>query len=476
MRILKAATTCVVSLTLIIAAVVLLSIPISIYERPGDLLAVDNAGALLIDNVNVVDVVTGNVVPSRQISISGGVIVAINPAGTLPDGGATRIDAQGAFVTPGLFDMHVHIHDRKYLAANLAYGVTSVRSMRGLPMHLRWKNELANGEWLGSTLYTSSPVLDGAKYAHALQQVVTSPDEARRLVRKYQADGYDLIKAYGYLDKAVYEAIIDEATNIGFPVAKHGPIPVEGATIESNAGLQSLEHVEDIFQGPLEFGFEREVLLDWITQLKRIDPYLTPTLATFDHLTQLSNRKEKFIETLTLETINPLYKTINREFEVKRWLAADAGLAEWNRKVAAYLGEIARNLDEQEIKLLVGSDAGTLYMPAGTSTHREIALLTAAGISKLTVLQAATINAARAMNLTEQYGSVEDGKIADLVLVKTNPLLDLKVLANPQAVVKSGQWLSGEDIRALKESAKSPSNLYISLGRLLQDLLWRALG
>lgn len=192
------------------------------------------------------------------------------------DQGDRVIDAQGAYLIPGLFDMHVHVHDRKYLGLYLAHGVTSVRNTRGLPMHLRWKKELDQGQWLESNLFMSSPVLDGEKYAHALQQVVTSPDDARKLVRKYKRDGCDLIKAYGFLDRDVFLAILEEAKRVDIPVAKHGPNPVEGLPLSSNRGLQSLEHVEDILQGALDFNFDPDVLRDWVKELKGLSPVATP--------------------------------------------------------------------------------------------------------------------------------------------------------------------------------------------------------
>jgi len=457
-----------------VIALALLSIPISIVETPSDLLKVDNSMPLLLDNVNVVDVKTGRILENSQLRIADGVISSIEPAGTLAGQEFKRIDLEGAYITPGLFDMHVHIHDRKYLALNLSKGVTSVRNMRGLPMHLRWKQELKDDRWLGSNLYTSSPVLDGEKYAHALQQVVTSPEEARELVKNYQRAGFDLIKVYGYLDARVFEAIVDEAKKLSMPVAKHGPNPVAGLALESNRGLQSLEHVEDIFQGPLNYKFDREALVQWIGQFKEIEVAVTPTLATFDHLTRLSEQKMEFVESLPLNTLNPLYKMINGEFEVSRWLAANEKQIQWNKKEAAFLLEIVKELDDQGIKLLVGSDAGTLYMPPGLSTHREMALMLKAGLSPLTVLRAGTINAAESLAIDQRFGSIEVGKVADLVVVTHNPLDDLATLSQPEAVIKAGQWISASDLVALRKSAENPSSFYISLGRLLEDLLTRA--
>ena len=456
-------------------ALILLAIPLSILEKPGDLRPVDNTQVLLLDNAQVVDVAAGEVIPGQKLLLVGGRIRAIGPE-VADSGEAPRIiDLQGAYVIPGLFDMHVHLHDRKYLGMYLANGVTTVRNMRGLPMHLRWKQELASGEWLGSNLITSSPVLDGEKYAHALQQVVTSPERARELVIKYHRDGYDLIKAYGYLDSDVFSVIREQAQALQFPVAKHGPNPIEGLELDANRGLQSLEHVEDIFQGPLGFSFDQGAMVSWVRELKALDPAVTPTLATFHHLVQLSRHKSDFVNTLPLDTLNPLYRALNKEFTVQRWLASSDEQAEWNVKVEAFLKTIVAELDRQGIMLLVGSDGGTMYMPPGSSTLLEIELLAEAGVPFHRVLQAATINAASVLGVARDYGTVEAGRVADLVVVTENPLDDLATIARPVAVIKAGQWLGQAELAALRESARQPSGFYISMGRLLEDLLDRAL-
>jgi hypothetical protein len=463
----------VVALIAGVFLVITLSIPISIYETPNDLLEVDIPSTLTVDNVHLVDVRTGEIQRDRQLRIVDGRITEINATGSVHAEGTDAIDAGGAFVTPGLFDMHVHIHDRKYFGLYLAHGVTTVRNMRGLPMHLRWKRELQNREWLGSNLYTSSPVLDGEKYAHALQQVVTSPDEARRLVRLYQDAGYDVIKAYGFLDAPVFEAIVEEANAIGIPVTKHGPNAIQGLPLSSNRGLQSLEHVEDILQGALDFNFEPDALDEFLVELKSLNPVVTPTLTTYDHLTQLSEFKESFVDELPMQTLNPLYRTINREFVVNRWLASDDGQVEWNKKCRDHLLQIVKAMDDKEVKLVVGSDAGTLYLPPGVSTHREIELMVQAGMSPESVLKAGTINAAETLGIDDQYGTIEVGKVADLIIVESNPLENLALLKNPKSVIKSGQWLSETELQKLRTSGQNPSSFYVSCGRLLQDVLSR---
>jgi len=460
---------------LLTLAALLLAIPLSILEMPDDLSPVTHPEDLALDNVHYVNVNTGEIVRNQRIYLSKGRIAAIESSTPSTKKQIKVIDLKGAYIVPGLFDMHVHLHDRKYLGLYLAYGVTSVRNMRGLPMHLRWKDELDRGEWLGSNLYSSSPVLDGEKYAHALQQTVVSPEKARALVRQYKKDGYDLIKAYGYLDKDVFNAIKEEAKRLDFPVAKHGPNPIDGLTLQSNADFQSLEHVEDIFQGPLNFSFDRDKMIAWISALKEINPTVTPTLATFNHLTQLSQKKTAFVDTLPLNTLNPLYRIINREFTVNRWLGASSEQVNWNNKEEKFLFEIVKELDNQNVSLLVGSDGGTLYMPPGISTHLEIELMEKAGVSPIKILQAATINAATALRINDRSGSIDVNKIADLLVLSENPLKNLRTLSQPIAVIKSGQWLDELELNSLRQSGENPSNLYISVGRLLEDLLGRSM-
>lgn len=322
-------------------------------------------------------------------------------------------------------------------------------------------------------MFVSSPVLDGPKYAHALQQVVNSPEHARLLVNQYQHSGYDLIKVYGYLAPDVYEAIMDEARNIGMPIAKHGPYSPTEEPFKWLDTVQSLEHVEDIFQGPLNFQFDSERLDDYIQNIKTIRPYITPTLATFDHLTQLSIHKQAFVEQIPLQQLNPFFKWLYGMESVERWLNASQENADWNTKELAFLKQLTRSLSDNDIPLLVGSDAGTMYMTAGISTHIEMQLMHDAGISDERILRYATLNAARAMQLDQEYGAVEPGRWADFVITAENPLHNIRALQQPLAVVKSGQYIDRDALDQLLKLADSPAGFYVGLGMLLEDILTR---
>lgn len=471
-RFLKSITFYCLIVLFITLSTISISIPLAKYVVPGDLMPVDNQTAITIDNINIIPMVTGGILPNRQLVIRDGIIRAINPAGTVAGKSSRLIDGKGAFVTPGLFDMHVHLYDAKYLMLNLAYGVTSVRAMGGTPEALRWKKSLSNNEWLASNLYLSSAIFDGEQ-THILNQSVTSEQQGRQLVRRAKAEGYDLVKAYGYLEKEVFEAIVDEARKIAMPVAKHAPHPVKGSDWSWIEGLQSLEHVEDIFQGPLEYKFDHEKLEQTAKKLYSLKVPVVPTLTTFDHLTQLSNQKQDFIDTLPLEYLNPMYREIIRRYSVNRWLADSQTQSQFHSRERYFLFEIVKVLNKHEVKLLVGSDAGTMYTISGESTHREMALLNQAGLSTDEVLKAATIYAAETLDVESRYGSIEIGKVADLVLATGNPLDDLSHLKSPFAVVKNGQWLSQPTLLELKASAMNTTGYYWSFIRMLEGVLVR---
>jgi len=469
----KAIFSIVLMFVLLMATLIITSIFLLDYFKPSGQMEVDNKDTLIVNNVNIVSVNTNQIFNNRQLVIRKGIIETINETNSQVASKVRVIDGKGAYVTPGLFDMHVHLYDRKYLMLNLAYGVTSVRNLNGKKMHLRWKDELQDEEWLGSNLYLSSPILAG-EGTHALNQQVLSPEEGREQVRKAQSDGYDLIKMYGYLSAEIFEAIIDEANKVNIAIAKHGPHPAKGTDWNSLKGLQSLEHVEDIFQGPLSYQFNHQKLQLIAKKIKALNVAIVPTLETFNHLTQLSKNKEDFINTLDLDYLNPLHFDIESHFTVSRWLKDNSQQSAYHVKKLQFLLEIVKVLNEHQVKILVGSDAGTMYTLPGIATHNEMQLLIQSGLSNFEVLQAATINAAQALGIGHEYGTVEVGKIADLILVTNNPLDDIGHLKAPIAVIKNGQWLGKTQLKKLKISAKDNDSYFWSFINLVEDLLTRA--
>ncbi|MBT8065673.1 MAG: amidohydrolase family protein [Gammaproteobacteria bacterium] len=459
----------IVILAVILIIIVFAATPLARLESPDDLSTPDNKQALAIDNVNLITVSEEQVLVDRQLLIRNGVIEAIRSAGETVGDEYRLIDANGAYLIPGLIDMHVHAFDRKYLALTLAYGVTSVRNMGGYPMHLRWKKQLLDGEWLGSNLYASTPIMNGKKNSNPLaHKVVTDPEVARQKVRDFHAQGWDFVKVYTRLSVPVYEAIIEEAQKLDMPVAGHVPYAVVAADYELSEPLITLEHTEEIFQGPLGYAFDDEAVASVARQLRAMNATVTPTLMIFDHLAQLARDKQDFADSLELQYLNPFMKYFESKTSVTRWLTASDKTRDAMAQRNDFFQYITGVLHENGVNLVLGSDSGIMYAVPGISTHVEIALLQKAGLPNAAILRMATLNAAAALGVADRFGSIEQGKVADLVLSATNPLTDLAGLQAPSAVIKNGQWLGPDALQQLKDSAENPSNAYLTFGRLLE--------
>ena len=459
-------------LLLIVVVAFAASIPAARWEQPSDLRPANNDQPLAIDNVNLVTMVDEQLLVDRQLLIRNGTIERIELAGAPVSGEYRRIDVQGGYLMPGLFDMHVHAMDRKNLVLSLAHGVTSVRNMGGFPMHLRWKRELADGRWLGSNLFSATPTMNGEVNANPLgEKIVTDSDKARQLVREYHSQGWDFIKVYARLEVPVYEAIVDEAERLDFPVAGHVPYPVVATDYRLAQALATVEHTEEIYQGPLNYQFDDVAVEAIARQLKEMNATVTPTLMIFDHLTQLAHDKQSFLDELPLEYLNPLTRRFVDSTAGARWLGASEELQESLQKRNLYFQFMTRVLHETGVNLVLGSDWGAIYAIPGSSTHDEIALLQEAGLPTNAILEMATINAARVLRVDDRLGSIAEGKTADLILVGHNPLTDPGRLRQPDAVIKNGQWLGTKELDMLKKSASNPSNTYFTMGRVLEFLL-----
>lgn len=434
----------------------------------------ENAGKrnglpLYIDNVNIVDINTGQVIENRQLLILNGKIAAIKPAQTLiADENYTRHDGKGLYVMPGLIDMHVHAFDPAAFIIALSHGVTHLRLLNGVKEHLVWRKELADGSRIGSTITVSSPIISGFKNAR-MHYSAHTPMDATRAVAKAKQQGYDLIKAYGNLTAPVLNALLSEAKKQNIPVAKHGPHPVADMEWNALSGLQSLEHVEDIYQGPLNYRMDQEKLDETIIKLKSLHTSITPTLNIFWHLTQISEQKQAYIDALPKDYISPIIALEEKHNQVKRWVNSSDEMVKHNIKTLALLQEITRQLYQAELSLLVGSDSGMLLSPHGLATHTEMALMQQAGLPAIAVLRAATINAAKTLGKESWMGQVAVGYTADLILSEQNPLENLRTLQQPVAVIKHGRILFSSELQQLRRKAIAERGIWQEM-----KALWNA--
>ncbi|WP_440874629.1 amidohydrolase family protein [Thalassotalea sp. PLHSN55] len=456
------------NLYLLLLTPLLLAFVVACSASPENPPLVDDS--FLLTNVNIVDVENQKIQPAKNILINNGKIEKIADSHkSIKVNKLTVIDGKGGYITPGLIDMHVHMYEPAAYMLTLSHGVTHVRVMNGVPKQLTWRDNIEAGIQIGSSSSVSSPILSGYENA-SLHHYVSTAEQAKKAVQTYQAQGYDLIKAYGNLNQAALSGIIEQAQTLGFPVAKHGPHPSGDLPFSQLSNMQSFEHVEDIFQGPLNHQIAPEQLGEIISALKATDVPITPTLNIYQQLTQISQYKDEFLATTSPEYTSDIIAFEANHNQVKRWLEASDDMAAYNQKVFNFLLLITKRLHENNIDLLVGSDSGVLLSPHGIATHNEMQLLAKAGLSPYEVLAAATINPAKALKLDQQLGKIAQYYQADFIFSTANPIENLTVLKTPDAVVKNGRWYSQEMLIKMRQQAINQRSVWQEISVLFQGL------
>ncbi len=156
-----------------------------------------NAETVAITNANVVDVSGGTILRDMTVLVTDGTITAVQKTAERAISPGVRIvDVGGKFLCPGLWDMHVHWYDEKRLPLFIANGVTGIRQLFGMPLHLQWRTRVEKGELLGPRQYVSSPIVDGSPPRWPTSIGVGNAEDARRAVREIKANGYDSVKSY----------------------------------------------------------------------------------------------------------------------------------------------------------------------------------------------------------------------------------------------------------------------------------------
>ena len=423
-----------------------------------------------IVNATVVDVRTGREAPDSVIVIRGDNIEQVGASAKVPvPPEALVVDAARKWVIPGLMDMHAHAGNIPEAPVNLylAQGVTTIRSPGGNISLLRLLRErIESGKTIGPRLFFSGPLLDGNPPVWPDQSfVVDSPERAQSAVNFLADQGVDFIKVYNNISEPVLERIIETATQRGLIVAGHIPRSMT-MTRAVDLGMKSLEHIRITGREMLpaeeanQIDFlplgQREPLLwerfdlaspkftELIRHLVNSTIYLDPTLTVDESdfvLGAAAQRSHPNNSVLPLEWINFEESYQSPLFEVPLKLKETA------RKGFKKRQEFVRMCSRAGVRIIAGTDGpglGTLV--PGYGLHHELQLLVESGLSPWQALRAATLTAAEALGKDRELGSIEPGKLADILILNADPLVDIGNAGKIELIIKGGKQYRPTDL------------------------------
>jgi imidazolonepropionase-like amidohydrolase len=366
--------------------------------------------------------------------------------------------------------MHEHIFNNShnpgtnkheiYFPLLTANGVTGVRDMWTDPDDLKlvreWQSKADAGKMLIPRIVAGSSIIDGVPTHLPNMLGVSTPDEARSAVLAQKDAGAGFIKVYWRLPPDVFAAIADEAKKLGIPFAGHVPFSMSAAQV-SDAGQKSIEHLTGVLEtcsskedelrkaqnmSPQEITnelwrtYDEQKCRSLFARFAKNKTWQVPTAVI--HRMSAFRREADFIKDARLRFV--------QSDEAQAWLNIPTSpqrvTFEIKKQRFDKMLETIGIMHKTGVPLLAGSDLGNPFIFAGFSLHDELELFVQGGLTPFEALQTATLNPARFLGLEKSLGTIEQGKIADLVLLDADPLANIGHTKRIFAVVANGLYLS----------------------------------
>ena len=460
--------------------------------------AQQSPNALLIRDVTVIHAARSVPVLSHMdVLIRGNRIAEVLPTGSkFIDSGILSLDAKGKFLIPGLWDMHTHAlrpeRVSTWFPLFVVNGIVGIRDM-GSPLPGREVQALKNGKVTPAPrIYAVGKILGG--WIEEMGIAASTAEEGRHAVAEMHAAGSDFIKVYSLLRREVFLAVTDEARAHQLSVVGHVPLTISLADAAA-AGLKSFEHG----YGLLEACSTREAALR--QRIERAASGASTAAAAWGAVVKATDRSYGeqavvggYSETKCIELSARLHSYAIWQCPTLKVREAFASLNDHDYVEAAPMKYIlkslrrqwaaalnvddrSRGLDvrdfadrrvrlEQEgkmaalllhngVPLLAGTDCGNPYIVPGFSLHDELALLVQAGLSPLEALASATSEAARFLGQQDEFGTVEPGRRADLVLLNRDPLADIRNTRAIDSVILNGRLYDQSDLSRLLDQIEA---------------------
>jgi hypothetical protein len=439
-----------------------------------------------ISNINIVDVANDSILKNKTIVIKNNRIIKITLNNSISKDKNTKIiDGTGKYALAGLWDMHSHlafqIAPQVIMPLHIANGVTNIRDMHGVvninEERIKWRKEIESETLLGPRLIGFADEIVGANYdeQNVLDVINRTANDKRTFIKIYS----------GILSKRYFE-LAKVAKSKGVVFAGHYPNAINPIDA-SNAGQRSFEHAHlflkhanseadknreyyramyadeevDERNKPSSIkmlkSFDYAKFYELVDVMVKNETYFCPT-----HITRkyeaLTNNKD-FLNDENLKYIPHLVSFI--------WKDDVSGMKEYAKKEGYqdYLNnfytkglELTGLAHEKGVKILAGTDSYDPYSFPGISLHSELEELVKAGLSPAEALACATINPSEYFQVSKNYGTIEEEKIADILILNKNPLLDIKNTISIESLFFNGNIYTKEDIDTMKKYVEDNSS------------------
>jgi imidazolonepropionase-like amidohydrolase len=470
-----------------------------------------NGGATTLRGVTVVDTRDGSLTADQDVTTAAGRIVEITASEPRGTRDSDVVELSGKYLVPGYLDMHAHPlgdGDRTgTLRLMLTRGITGFRQMSG-------SMKLLEQRRAGTLpMPTESPAVVAMPGAVLTPLNAGSAKTAVKTVREQKSAGADFIKV-GMVSPDVFFAAQDEAANLDIPILGHLPVGID--VLEASArGMRSIEHLgpgigiltacspdkaellatlnaKPLPELPIRIPFADKLFLPLLSKIilnpaARTRPaeaaVMQQTIDTFS--AELAREvAARFVAdgtwqvpTLIRQCSSKLCDASEFRDDPNHRFVDPATLEQWTASRhrfdalptdvrhtlrATYELELrlTKLFDDEGVKMLAGSDcSGAAWEVPGYALHQEFDALAQAGLSPLRVLQMTTLDAAEFLDTTATMGTVDPGKVADLVVLDDNPIRDVHNLHGVRAVMRAGKYYSDTDLDAIARSVAAARSI-----------------
>lgn len=423
---------------------------------------------LVLFNTTIVDVQNNSLHENQFIAIKGDTILSTGSMEEMPAYDSEEsLDLQGKFVMPGLWDNHVHFRGGTDLIAENQdllglfprFGVTTVRDAGGdmTPAVMGWNQKINQKELHGPYIFTSGPKLDGPKPAWEGSIKIENQNDVEMALDSLQSINVDYVKIYdGSLSAENFYAIIEATEKRGMKVTGHMPM---SADLEKavDLGLDGSEHMYYIMKAcspkadsltelGLGYGmmetitdtYDEEMASKFFTKLAQKEVYITPTLYIGKVLSQLADEDHS-----SDSLLNRIGVGIQKTYEgrIKSAQRAKSSGSQMREKVSNLAKQMIQPMFDAGVPILAGSDCGPFnsFVYPGEALWGELFSLVEAGLTPAEALKTSVIYGPAFFGMQDQYGSLEKGKVADIIIFKENPLEDIQHLRSLEDVILKGK-------------------------------------